>query len=422
MQLTRQGAHLVLLVVAVAAFAALVRSWTLAAAIVPLALVLGAAASASLLPRGPLRAIASVEPPLALAGDPARLDLLLERDAGAGFAEIVVAPHPFVEVEPKEAVLLARVTRQRPARLSCALQLPVRGRFPPGELRVRERSIASLFAEERVLPLPTNLVVMPRWESVPALRPRRDPRRRVMGPVSAGRVGQGGEFFGLRRYHPGDPMDAVNWRKTAKLGRPIVNEHESEVPATLVIALDARASNQVGAGYHSTHEAGIRAAASLSQAAVKARQRVGLVVLGRRMEWLHPATGARQHERIVERLLDVPAAGDLDLGAHLETLPVPVLPHAATLLLVTSANDDARLPGGLRRLIGRASRVLVVSPDPLCAEQATPGMLPEDIAAARALAATRARTIGTLRSAGAEVADWDPREPLALALARAGVR
>jgi transglutaminase-like putative cysteine protease/uncharacterized protein (DUF58 family) len=62
----------------------------------------------------------------------------------------------------------------------------------------------------------------------PALRDRRDlgaVEASVEGGVALPRKGVGDELFGVREYHETDDLRQVNWKLTAKTGRPLVNEY-----------------------------------------------------------------------------------------------------------------------------------------------------------------------------------------------------
>lgn len=419
--LTLKGAHLAVVIALGALAATLTRSWVIALAAFPLLVVL----LVGLVPeaRGPLalRARFSAARPVLLAGDEEEARLVVETDTPRALTEVALAPHPFVEAEPETLRVVRALRPGAPVELAPRLRVPVRGRWPPGELVARERGLGGLTAQETRVRLEGELRVMPRWEEVPPLRPLARRHRLVVGPQAARHLGTGSEFFGLRPYLPGDAIDAVNWRKTAKYGRPIVNEMEQETPAEFVLVLDARQSSAVGAGYHSTLEASVRAVASIAHAQLDDRRRVGLLVLGRRLEWLHPSSGRRQAQRIVAHLLDVAPIGRYEMSAALEHLPQNVLPKGSTAVLVTPAHADPTTGAAVRALLARRVGVVVVFVDPYASELAHGALGLRGEVAARVLEPRRRAMAAALRDAGALVVEWDPREPLDRALAGAGV-
>lgn len=398
--------------------ALLARSWVLALAALPVLAAFGAGFARALAPAPRIEARAEGAPERALAGDEADVRIVA-RNPGPrmGLAELALDKHPFVAIESGAPLALVVLPGQGEAALNVRVGFPMRGRVPLGELVARERSLFGVLAREARVPLEARTTVLPKWERLSELRWLSRRARVLPAGMSMTRPGAGEEFYALRQYLPGDPIDSVNWKQTAKLGRPIVNEHELETPADVVLALDARQSVHAGAGYHASFEACVRAVTSLSERAAASRAKVSLLVVGGRLDWIHPGTGRRQHEKIVERLLDAFPAGAYELAAALPILPPTVLPRGATLVLVTTADGDPTLPFAVEQLVARGLRAVVVACSPEASEVASGLLRPRGEAAARVLALERRRWHDALRARGADVIEWDPREPLAHALA-----
>ena len=62
--------------------------------------------------------------------------------------------------------------------------------------------------------------------------------RELEGSVTARRAGRGTEFDALRSYVPGDDATAVDWRATARMGRPIVRDWVEEYLLRVAVVLD----------------------------------------------------------------------------------------------------------------------------------------------------------------------------------------
>jgi uncharacterized protein (DUF58 family) len=133
------------------------------------------------------------------------------------------------------------------------------------------------------------------------------------GNQVARHTGEGVEFSELRPFVPGDRVRSIDWKATARKGSPWVREHHPERNADVVIFLDTFSDVSTG-GRSSTLERAVRAAATVANAYLERRDRVGVVSFGGVLRWLEPAMGARQLYRIVDALLD------LSLITHL-TLP-----------------------------------------------------------------------------------------------------
>ena len=417
--LTRKGALLALFTLALAVSGALARSWPIALAAVPPGVVLAyAAVRAS---RAPVVAATLAVPRTRLlAGDVETARARVESQGrGLGLVEVAADLHPGVRAAGGAPIALAWLSRGGSAEVAVDAAFEVRGRHRVGAVRVRERGALGLFSTEASAEAGADVLVMPSWEAVdevPALarRPRFE-----LGPLSIARAGGGTGFHGVRGYLPGDPMGAVNWRRTARMGRPFVNEREAEVPADMVLLVDARIHARVGDGYRSTLEAEIRAAVTLAERATRDRIKTGLVVVGETVDWLHPAWGARQRDRIVERLLVVEPKGWQPLAPILIALPGNVLPKGATLVLLSPAHVDGTLVEAAHALAARGVKLVLVAPAPETAELASLPQGPLGEAAGRILLRNRAQYLKDLRLVGATVVDWDVRRPLAEALAEA---
>ena len=122
-----------------------------------------------------------------------------------------------------------------------------------------------------------------------------DPKRVLasLGVRPRRKRGDGLEFESLREYVIGDEPRRIDWRATARRGRPIVRTHRHEQSRTILLALDR--SRLMGAQAPDGHSAGTRpsgflptkldhaidAALALAFASLAAGDRVGLMVFDR---------------------------------------------------------------------------------------------------------------------------------------------
>ncbi len=86
----------------------------------------------------------------------------------------------------------------------------------------------------------------------------------------SGRVGPGTEIAGLRDYTPGDEARAIQWRRTASLGRLVVRERERDASTRVTLALDNARPSGAGSEWddafeHAVSEAGSLAAVALAR-------------------------------------------------------------------------------------------------------------------------------------------------------------
>ncbi|MFM9969068.1 MAG: DUF58 domain-containing protein [Burkholderiales bacterium] len=96
---------------------------------------------------------------------------------------------------------------------------------------------------------PQSVLVLPRRYRLP---PFALPGRRLYQPggvTQAAASGDSEEFFGLRDYQPGDPMQRIHWKSFARVGRPIVREYQTEFIERHALALDTAFSAQGEAAF-----------------------------------------------------------------------------------------------------------------------------------------------------------------------------
>ena len=112
--------------------------------------------------------------------------------------------------------------------------------------------------------------------------------------------GDGIEFADIRPFAPAT-APRINWRASARRSELYVNERHPERNSD-VVALPRQLRRGARAG-EATLDQAVRAAASLADAYLERRDRVGLVRLRRHPPLAGPAMG-RQHYRIVDALID----------------------------------------------------------------------------------------------------------------------
>ena len=231
------------------------------------------------------------------------------------------------------------------------------------------------------------------------------------GSIPAHLGGSGIEFWGVREYHPGDPLRRLDWRRTARHPHQFfTREFEQEQIADIGLVLDARQKTDLGAGENSLFEHSVRAAASLAEVFLRQGNRVSLLIYGRHADSLFPGYGKVQLNRILHKLSQaVPeTAGSLD---GLQFIPLEMFSsHSLILVLSPLAPSDWHL---FPRLRAHAYQVLLISPDPVDFARR---MLPTDRLtrlAARLTQVERHLEIGKITRLGIPFIDWQVGQPLA---------
>ena len=235
-----------------------------------------------------------------------------------------------------------------------------RGHFRIDPLAIRTGDPFGFFEASAAVGQGVAVVVYPRLEPVPAWRL---PAANVEGSHAAPeRTHQTTPLaMSVRPYAPGDSMNRIHWKSTARHGEIQVKEFDLEQTADAWIVLDLQRAVQTGRGDESTTEAAIRAAAAITDKALVENRAVGMTVNARRPSHLPPDRGGRQHLKIMQLLAALDADGDAPL---VETLvqTIPRLRRGMTAVVITPSLDPSWVRV-LATLRGRGVACVVVTLD-----------------------------------------------------------
>jgi uncharacterized protein (DUF58 family) len=128
--------------------------------------------------------------------------------------------------------------------------------------------------------------------------------------------GRGIEFDEVRPYVPGDEVRDIDWNVTARLGQPYVKRFVEERELTVLLVVDVSRSMRFGTAGQEKRELAAELCAVLGFAALRNDDRVGLVLVGARVEHFVPPARGRSH--LLRLLRDVlqaaPRTPGTDLG------------------------------------------------------------------------------------------------------------
>jgi uncharacterized protein (DUF58 family) len=233
---------------------------------------------------------------------------------------------------------------------SWLIRIPLsrRGHFRIEPLHVRTGDPFGFFEASATVGQGVSVVVYPRLEPLPRWRlpaaalegSRVAPVRTLQTTPLATTV---------RPYAPGDSMNRIHWKSTARHGEIQVKEFDVEQTADAWIVLDLERSIQTGRGDDSTVETAVRAAAATADKALQEGRAVGMTLNIGRTAYLPPDRGSRQHLKIMQLLASVEADSDTPL---VETLIATVgrLRRGMTAVVISPSLDPSwvRPLGSLR--------------------------------------------------------------------------
>ena len=349
----------------------------------------------------------SVDRTKALEGDELEFAVQVTSRMGTVEAAFLLDPLPGVDVvdQPPTVLVAAGTTVSTRGRVRCRRW----GIHKIGSGRIVARDIASTFVYQQAAESATAVKVYPRPERLRsllrphALRPR-------FGSLVSRAAGAGLEFADIREFQPGDQRRHINWKATARHRRIHVNLFHPEWSSDIVILLDT--FSDVAGDEVSSLDLTVRAATSAAIACIGRRDRIGLLVVGREINWLLPGLGTRQLYQIVDSVMQTRLAFTYSLPST-DAIPKRVIPAGALVIALTPL-IDRRMPAILGDLLSRGHDIAVV-------EISAPAVLPppsnqrEDLAR-RLWVLHREAQRHRLRQIGLAVSAWKPGQSFQMPL------
>ncbi|MCS6852691.1 MAG: DUF58 domain-containing protein [Gemmataceae bacterium] len=238
--------------------------------------------------------------------------LQLSTEVRPGLAWVVAADFvPFAaDVTAGSPVGAGPVGPGRPLQWSYRLRCRAVGRVRFEGVRLRFADPQGFFRYETFLPaLDQRRVVPPLVDTrgrTPVVK-----RYNLLPPPGLHRhrrPGSGAELLDLRDYRPGDPPKMIAWKVSARRGRLITRELESDVPVRCTLLVDTSNSVRVGGPGHNALGQIVEIAAAVVQGAAANRDLVGLVLVDEDgFRATRPARGSRHVADLLNQLTDAAA-------------------------------------------------------------------------------------------------------------------
>jgi uncharacterized protein (DUF58 family) len=233
------------------------------------------------------------------------------------------------------------------------------------------------------------------------------------GRLRRGPLGLGTDFESIREYSPDDDIRQVNWRATARLGRPMSNQYRVEQDRDVLCLLDTGRLMAAPIGHGTLLDAALDATAALALAADELGDRCGAIAFDASIRRaLDPRRlGGR---RVIDALFDLqPQMQDSDF----ERAFLRVGSSRRGLVVIFSDLIDETAARSLVQampMLARRHAVVVASVSDPELERLASGT-PEHIedvyseAAALSVLEARADAVAHIRRAGAETIQAPPR-------------
>lgn len=296
-----------------------------------------------------------------------------------------------------------------------------RGLYRFGDIVLRHRSALGLADLQVAIKAPEGMPVYPDILELPKHTLRIRGNEEVLQPVAT-RMGTT-EFERLREYQPDDEFRYIDWNATARQGRPIVRQYQTQRNQNIILAFDLGRQMTSQYGELLKVDYAINSGVVLSWVGSERGENVGLLTFGDKVHtYLPPRSGRAHFRRILDQLYAAqPELVEPDYRLALTHLAAQN-PKRSLVVIFTDIADRLEgeaLVSSLSLLMPKYLPLVVLLMDPAIREASE--IIPangEDLyrlAVTQRLVETRTAAVQAMESKGVSVIDV-PAEQLSVAL------
>ena len=202
-------------------------------------------------------------------------------------------PPPTFRLKPAARVLEGMATPGKTTTLTYHANPPRRGDYAFGDIFLRWESPLGLIRRQTCIKAGAPVKVYPNLVDVRKydLLLRRN-RLADLGLRTARIYGTGNEYERLREYLPDDEYRRINWKATARRGKPITTEYQVERSQNVVILLDTGRMMRSPVGDIAKLDYAVNAVLLLTYVATQKGDKVGLLAFADAVStWMSPRGG-----------------------------------------------------------------------------------------------------------------------------------
>lgn len=304
--------------------------------------------------------------------------------------------------------------------LSSRFRIPIRGEFDLGPLWLRMPGPRKLLEAQWSIPTISRIKVLPEtFSSGESLKHDKRASMLLLDKVSLSRQqGVGTEFDNLSEFRDGDDPRRIDWRTTARCGRPVVRRFRVERHRDVMLIIDCGRLMGADAKHGTKLDCAVDSALMLGRTVLENGDRCGLALFDDQvLGYLPPVAGGGGMRAIVEGACDVQSRfREADFSRMFATLQLRQ--SKRSLLVILSDVVDEATSSRFRASMGALCRRHVV----LFAALQTP--LLKDVvhspittlldgsrqAVAFRLLREREQALQSLKRSGVHVVDVEPNE------------
>lgn len=192
--------------------------------------------------------------------------------------------------------------------------------------------------------------------------------RRSVNTAMAGQYrsvfrGSGIEFEEVREYTPGDEIKSIDWKVSARLGRPFIKLYREERESVVMLVIDMSASQMFGTFFGLKLEKAAEVASVLAFSAIKNNDKVGVIFFTDQVEkYIPPKKGTGHVWRLIKEIFTfVPQGRGTDISAALDFLSR--VSRKRTTTFIISDFLDVNFDKRIRRVVQRHELISILLSD-----------------------------------------------------------
>ena len=176
--------------------------------------------------------------------------------------------------------------------------------------------------------------------------------------------GTGIEFEEVREYSPGDEVKDIDWKVSARMGRPYVKRYVEERELVVMLLLDLSASGQFGTTGNRKKDIAAEIASILAFNAIRNNDKVGAILFTDRVEkYIPPKKGASHVWRVIKEFFAYePQYRGTDIMAAIDYLGRVCRKKTVSFVISDFLSGDYALP--LKVVSKKHEMIAVLLSDP----------------------------------------------------------
>ncbi|MFP8956799.1 DUF58 domain-containing protein [Natrialbaceae archaeon A-CW3] len=258
-------------------------------------------------------------------GDESSVTLAARLDEPMALSLDIEAGIPTAAV-PNEPVTVELAPHEQEARRTVSVSWPVTGRHHFENASVRATN--GLFVETVTDGQQPTVTVEPRGPRNVHVGEGGDRFAIASGEHRTGRLGSGLEPAELREYVPGETVSRIDWKATARLGKPHVRKYEAETQRRTLLVVDHRSTMSMGPPGETKLEYLREVALGTASSAYQLSDPMGVITVGDDgVTARHDISASTERYPLIRRtLLELEPTGGPDGASIRESEPTQSLP------------------------------------------------------------------------------------------------